>query len=181
MTMVSEEDLVRNCKKGKRKYQRLLYERYAPKMLAVCMRYFPYREQAQDAMQDGFVKVFEKLDTYRGEGSFEGWIRRVMVTTSLNLHRKNLKHYFHEDVDELQERIVDSAADYDDLHVQDIMKLVQALPPGYQLVFNLFEIEGYNHQEIADELGVSVNTSKSQLLKARRHLRKELDKLNAVQ
>jgi RNA polymerase sigma-70 factor (ECF subfamily) len=144
------------------------------------MRYFQYPEQAQDAMQDGFVKVFEKLETYRGEGSFEGWIRRIMVTTSLNLHRKNLKHYFHEDVDEIHERILDEAADFDALHVEEIMKLIQALPPGYQLVFNLYEIEGFSHQEIADELGVSINTSKSQLLKARRYLRNSLEQLNRI-
>lgn len=178
--MVSEEILVKNCKKGKRKYQQLLYERYAPKMLAVCMRYFPYREQAQDAMQDGFVKVFKKIDSFRGEGSFEGWIRRIMVTTSLSLHRKNLKHYFHEDVDDLQERILDEQMEYDPLHVEEILKLIQDLPPGYQLVFNLYEIEGYSHKEIAESLSISINTSKSQLLKARRHLRRELEKLNKI-
>ena len=94
--MISEQDLVKGCQKGKAKYQRLLYKRYAPKMLGVCMRYFRTRDEAQDALQDGFVKVFTKIKDFRGSGSLEGWIRRIMVNTSLNLHRDNLKRMYHQ-------------------------------------------------------------------------------------
>lgn len=175
--MTSEQKLIKGCKQGKAKYQKLLYELYAPKMLGVCARYFKNIDDAQDALQDGFVKIFSNIKAFREEGSFEGWIRRIMVNTSLNLHRKNLKHYYHIDISETESRIADKRMDFDHLEVQDMLKMIQSLPNGYRLVFNLYEIEGYSHKEIADELGVSVNTSKSQLLKARRKLREKLDKL----
>ncbi len=175
--MTSEQKLIAECKRGKAKYQKMLYERFAPKMLGVCARYFQRIEEAQDALQDGFVKVFSNIDSFRGDGSLEGWIRRIMVNTALNLHRKNLKHYYHVDISETETRIADIRLNYDHLEVEDLLKMIQSLPNGYRIVFNLYEIEGYNHQEIADELGVSLSTSKSQLLKAKRKLRDKLDKL----
>ncbi len=179
--MVSEKDLIEGCQKGKAKLQKLLYERYAPKMFGVCMRYFRTKEEAQDALQDGFVKVYTKINNFRGQGSFEGWIRRIMVNTSLNLIRNNLKHQYHDDVDDVKVHIADLSVEFDQFNVQDIMKLIQELPNGYRVVFNMYEIDGYAHKEIADELNISVNTSKSQLLKARRHLRKKLGKLHEEQ
>jgi RNA polymerase sigma-70 factor (ECF subfamily) len=174
--MISEQKLIKEVKRGKPKYQKLLFEIYAPKMLGVCSRYFQTMEEAEDALQDGFVKVFSNINSFRGNGSFEGWIRRIMVNTSLNLHRKNLKHYYHIDIADTETRISDIRLNFDQLEVQDLLNMIQELPNGYRLVFNLYEIEGYSHKEIADELGVSVNTSKSQLLKARRRLREKLDK-----
>jgi RNA polymerase sigma-70 factor (ECF subfamily) len=168
--MIAELKLIEECKRGNAKYQKLLFEQYAPKMLGVCARYFQDIEEAEDALQDGFVKVFSNISAFRGEGSFEGWIRRIMVNTSINLHRKNLKHYYHLELGDKELKMVDENLSYDQLEVQDLLKLIQSLPNGYRIVFNLFEIEGYSHQEIADQLGVSVNTSKSQLLKARRKL-----------
>ena len=176
--MVSEKDLIEGCQKGKAKLQKLLYERYAPKMFGVCMRYFHTKEEAQDALQDGFVKVFTKINAFRGQGSFEGWIRRIMVNTSLNLIRSNLKHQYHEDVADAKIQIADFSVEFDQFNVQDIMKLMQDLPNGYRVVFNMYEIDGFSHKEIADELNISVNTSKSQLLKARRSLRAGLEKLH---
>jgi RNA polymerase sigma-70 factor (ECF subfamily) len=174
--MISEQKLIKEVKRGKPKYQKLLFEIYAPKMLGVCSRYFQTMEEAEDALQDGFVKVFSNINSFRGNGSFEGWIRRIMVNTSLNLHRKNLKHYYHIDIADTETRISDIRLNFDQLEVQDLLNMIQELPNGYRLVFNLYEIEGYSHKEIADELGVSVNTSKSQLLKARRRLREKSDK-----
>jgi len=174
--MISEQKLIKEIKRGKPKYQKLLFETYAPKMLGVCSRYFQTIEEAEDALQDGFVKVFSNINSFRGNGSFEGWIRRIMVNTSLNLHRKNLKHYYHVDIADTETRIADTRLNFDQLDVQDLLNMIQELPNGYRIVFNLYEIEGYSHKEIADELGVSVNTSKSQLLKARRKLREKLDK-----
>jgi len=176
--MVSEKDLIEGCQKGKAKLQKLLYERYAPKMLGVCMRYFNSKEEAQDALQDGFVKVYTKINNFRGQGSFEGWIRRIMVNTSLNLIRSNLKHQYHEDVADARIQIADFNVEFDQFNVQDIMKLIQDLPNGYRVVFNMYEIDGFSHKEIAEELNVSINTSKSQLLKARRSLRAGLEKLH---
>ncbi len=176
--MISEHKLLKECRRGNAKYQKVLYERYSAKMLAVCARYFQSIEEAQDALQDGFIKVFANLDKFREEGSFEGWIRRIMVNTSLNLHRKNLKHYYHVDLGETESRIADIRQEDDHLEVQDMLHLVQSLPNGYRLVFNLYEIEGYSHKEIAEELNVSVSTSKSQLLKARRKLREQINRIN---
>jgi len=172
--MISEHKLLRECRRGNAKHQKILYERYSAKMLAVCARYFQSLEEAQDALQDGFIKVFTNIDNFREEGSLEGWIRRIMVNTSLNLHRKNLKHYYHVDLGETETRIADERLSIDNLEVQDMLKMIQQLPNGYRIVFNLYEIEGYSHKEIAKELNVSVSTSKSQLLKAKRKLREQI-------
>ena len=176
--MISEKDLVKGCQRGKAKYQKLLYERYAPKMLGICMRYFRSREEAQDALQDGFIKVYTNIGSFKGKGSLEGWIRRIMVNTSLNLHRDNLKRMYHADIDSELVQVADSSVDFDRFNVEDIMRLVQELPDGYRVVFNMYDIDGYSHKEIADALGITVNTSKSQLLKARRRLRDQLEKLH---
>ena len=141
------------------------------------MRYFHDKNEAQDALMEGFVKVFSNIDKFRMQGSFEGWIRRIMVNTSLNMHRKNLKHYYHVDIDEAQHRIEDSRQSFDHLQVEDMMKMIQSLPAGYRLVFNLFEIEGYSHKEIANQLEISENTSKSQLRKARLKLQSAINKI----
>lgn len=173
--MISEEEIIKACLKGKSKYQKLLYEKYSGLMFGVCLRYFKTREEAQDAMQDGFVKVFTKLNEFRFEGSFEGWIRRIMVTTSLNLHKKDLKHYYHEDVAGGGFQLKDESMEYDSLQVEDMLKIIREMPNGYKLVFNLYEIEGYAHNEIGEMLNISANTSKSQLMKAKRYLRKRLN------
>lgn len=178
--MISEHKLLKECRRGNAKYQRILYERYSAKMLAVCARYFQSIEEAQDALQDGFIKVFANISQFREEGSLEGWVRRIMVNTSLNLHRKNLKHYYHVDLGETESRIADDRQSSDNLEVQDMLKMIQQLPNGYRLVFNLYEIEGYSHQEIADELNVSISTSKTQLLKARRKLREQINNNNNI-
>lgn len=173
--MISEEEIIKACLKGKSKYQKLLYEKYSGLMFGVCLRYFKSREEAQDALQDGFIKVFTKLHEFRFEGSFEGWIRRIMVTTSLNLHKKDLKHYYHEDVAGDGFQLKDESMDFDNLQVEDMMKVIRDMPNGYKLVFNLYEIEGYAHNEIGEMLNISANTSKSQLMKAKRYLRKRLN------
>jgi len=147
--MISEQKLIKEIKRGKPKYQKLLFETYAPKMLGVCSRYFQTIEEAEDALQDGFVKVFSNINSFKGNGSFEGWVRRIMVNTSLNLHRKNLKHYYHVDIADTETRIADIRLNFDQLEVQDLLNMIQELPNGYRIVFNLYEIEGYSHKEIA--------------------------------
>jgi len=176
--MTLEQKIIRECKRSNPRYQKLLFEQYASKMLGVCSRYFHDKNEAQDALMEGFVKIFSNIDKFRGEGSFEGWIRRIMVNTSLNMHRKNLKHYYHVDLGETQERIEDLNQSYDHLQVKDMLNMIKALAPGYRLVFNLFEIEGYSHREIAEKLSISENTSKSQLRKARFRLQDMISKQN---
>jgi RNA polymerase sigma factor (sigma-70 family) len=183
--MMTDEQIIRGCMDGKRKAFNQLFDLYAPVMLGVCMRYCKNRIDAEDVMQDGFIKVFTQIHKFRQEGSFEGWIKRIMINAAIDNYQSNLKHAFHEDVSEIDQ--VNTPADYsnndDDLPAElniphkKLMEMIQELPDGYRVVFNLFGIENYNHKEIASMLGISENTSKSQLLKARKALRKKIDAL----
>lgn len=171
---MTEQDLIKACKKQSREAQRLLYERYAPKMLGVCRRYLRNTEDAEDILVEALFKVLTKIDQYRGGGSFEGWIRRIVVNESLMFLRK--KHNFHLTV-ELD--AVDAPTTYnveDNLAAQDILKLLSTLPTGYRTVFNLYVLEGYKHREIAEILGISINTSKSQLILAKKRMKEMLQK-----
>jgi len=170
---VTEKDLIEGCLKGDRVLQRDLFEQFSPLMLSVCRRYIKERGTAEEVMIGGFTKVFGKLNQFKSEGSFEGWIRRIMVNESLTWIRKNKTMYLEVDIDEAY-REIDYDAAHTALEVEALMDLIQKLPQGYRTVFNLFAIEGYNHKEIADQLGINVNTSKSQLSRARAYLQKEL-------
>jgi RNA polymerase sigma-70 factor (ECF subfamily) len=142
------------------------------------MRYSSSIEEAEDILQDGFIKVFLNLKNFRLDGSLEGWIRRIMVNTALNHYRAKQKYAYHSDIDEIGESVPDIRVDdYNKLNAKVLMDMIEDLPVGYKTVFNLFEIEGYSHKEIADMLDVSVNTSKSQLLKARRTLQGKIEEL----
>ncbi|SDL53644.1 RNA polymerase sigma-70 factor, ECF subfamily [Catalinimonas alkaloidigena] len=170
-----EKELVQDCQAGVRAAQRHLYEHYAPKMLVVCQRYLRDDYEAEDALVRGFTKVFQHLHQYEGNGSFEGWIRRIMVNEALMQLRKSRLMFVHTEVEALQYqpdyRTVDTS-----LEAEDLMNLVCQLPDGYRTVFNLYAIEGYSHKEIADQLGISESTSKSQLSRARVLLQEYLRK-----
>lgn len=175
---MTEEELVKGCVAGKSHYQEALYNRYVSLMKGVCMRYSSSIEEAEDILQDGFIKVFLNLKSFRLDGSLEGWIRRIMVNTALNHYRAKQKYAYHSDIDEIGESVPDIRVDdYNKLNAKVLMDMIEDLPVGYKTVFNLFEIEGYSHKEIADMLDVSVNTSKSQLLKARRTLQGKIEEL----
>lgn len=164
--MASETDLIEGCLKDDRRMQEELYQRFSPRMYAVCLRYAGNAEEAQDVLQDGFIKVFKKMDSFRGEGSFEGWMRRVFVNTAIEHFRR--KRYMMP-VTEKEENTLEGkyTSVLDDLGAKDIMALVQELSPGYRTVFNMYVVEGYTHREIADRLGISEGTSKSQLSRAK--------------
>ena len=168
-----EENLIKGCCKGEARAQKQLFERYAPRMLTVCRRYITDNDQAEDVMLVAWVKVFERIGQFRGQGSFEGWLRRVMVNESLTWLRQNKQMYLHTDLDEA-DRSPDLGVLENHLEAEDIMKMVQQLPAGYRTVFNLYAIEGYSHKEIAKTLDITENTSKSQLSRARLHLQKLL-------
>ena len=169
----SEQKLLQDCKKGRPSAQKELYERFAPRMLGVCIRYIHDREEAEHVMIGGMVTVFEKLEQYQGEGSLEGWVRRIMVNESLMYIRKHKNMSLEVEVEK-----ADSEPDYstleNSLEEADLMTLIGELPVGYRTVFNLYEIEGYNHKEIAETLGINENTSKSQLSRARKYLQNRL-------
>ena len=176
--MISELDIVRGCIRGDKKLQKMLYDRFAPKMMGVCIRYFTNIGEAEDALQEGFIRVFTNLKSFRKEGALESWIRKIIINTTLNYYRSNLKHRYHFDIQEMEENIEDRSVTRDVFDVKDLLKMIHNLPEGYRIVFNLYEMDGYNHKEIADMLKISTNTSKSQLLKARKLLQKMMVKLN---
>ncbi|HVK96318.1 MAG TPA: sigma-70 family RNA polymerase sigma factor [Flavisolibacter sp.] len=146
--------------------QQELYNRYASKMYGVCLRYAASSDEAEDILQEGFIKVFNKIGSYRGEGSFEGWIRRIFVNTAIEHYRK--KSYL-QPLTEHEEDYIEgkSLSVLDALAAKDIIQLVQQLSPGYRTVFNMYVVEGYTHKQISDELGISEGTSKSQLSRAK--------------
>jgi len=143
-----------------------LYRRFSPRMYAVCLRYAGNPEEAEDILQEGFIKIFKKLGSFRSEGSFEGWIRRIFVNTAIEHFRR--KRYL-QPVTEKEENSVEGSylSVLDNLAERDIMKLIQQLSPGYRTVFNMYVVEGYTHKEIGDMLGISEGTSKSQLSRAK--------------
>lgn len=160
----SEEALVKACQKGDPKAQRRVYEKYSSKMFGICFRYVHDDFEAEEIMIEGFVKVFEKINTFKLEGSFEGWIRRIMVNEALMYLRSNKKAQFETSYDQI---LYEPEQFRTDLETQDLLKLIEKLPIGYKTVFNLYAIEGYSHAEIAKQLGITESTSKSQLSRAR--------------
>ena len=167
------ESLVSGCKAMDRKAQEKLYQLTASKMLGVCMRYTNNRAEAEDILQTGFVRVFTRMDSYRSEGAFEGWIRKIMVNTAIESFRRNKRMVQAEDIQELAEENA-PGFDVDELAYADLLNIVQQLPAGYKIVFNMYAIEGYSHREIAEALDISESTSKSQLLRAREWLKKRI-------
>lgn len=168
-----EEELIKGCIRRNHSAQKSLYERYSPKMYALCCRYVKDRMDAEDVLVTAFTKIFNRIDQYKGEGSFEGWIRKVMVNEALSFLRKNRSMYLETDL-EAADREPDYSTLSDHLEAEDLMRLIQELPSGYRIVFNLYAIDGYSHKEIAEQLGISENTSKSQLSRARTYLQKLL-------
>lgn len=163
---IIESDLIKGCITGDRRMQEVLYQRFSPKMYAVSLRYAGKAEDAQDILQDGFVKVFKNLHMYRGDGSFEGWIRRIFVNTAIEHYRKQVNLY---PVTENHEQLLEAKdlSAFDSLSMKDLVKIIQELSPGYRTVFNLYVVEGYSHKEIGEMIGISEGTSKSQLARAK--------------
>lgn len=172
---MTEQQLIERCRQNDRLAQKALYERFSSKMFGVCRRYVKTVENTEEVLLMAFCKVFKKIDTYSGEGSFEGWIRRIMVNESLMFLRKNYRFNEHADIDEIPVRAVEVTVE-DELAAQDILKLLEQLPTGYRTIFNLYVIEGFKHREIAEQLGISINTSKSQLILAKKRLQQLIQK-----
>ncbi|WP_432712425.1 RNA polymerase sigma factor [Pedobacter sp.] len=173
------DDLMEGCKAGDRKMQELLYQQTSAKMFALCMRYAKDRMEAEDSLQLGYIKVFQKIKDYRGDGSFEGWIRRVMVNTAIESYRKNLRNLTVVQIEEAYEQ-PSTGFDFSKLGMQDLLSLIQQLADGYRLVFNMYIIEGYSHKEIAQTLGISEGASKSQLSRARAILKEKIIKMEGI-
>lgn len=171
------EELIKRCKAGERKAQELLYKQFASKMLGVCNRYATDRMEAEDMLQNGFIKVFQKLEDYRGDGSFEGWVRRIMVHSSIEFYRKHHKMMQLVELDDAQHETSVNPLATAKLEAKDLLLLIQQLAPGYRIVFNLFAIEGYSHKEISEIIGITEGASKSQLSRARTILKEQVIKM----
>lgn len=170
--MLSEQELIKGCRKGDRGFQQALYELYCRKMMVVCLRYSKSTAEAEDILQEGFVKVFHALKDFRQESKLETWVTRIMVNTALNSQRKKLYLYPMVDVEKID--VPDDEVSVTGIHFMQLLDMVRSLPQGCQVVFNLFAVEGYNHKEIAELLGISEGTSKSQYARARSLLRAKL-------
>lgn len=165
---MNEKDLIAACIKGNPKAEKMLWERYSPVMFGVCRRYVKMQEDAEDVLVEAFYKVFSNLESFKGSGSFEGWIRRIVVNEALMFLRK--RHNFNMVMEISKVDIASRMTIEDELAAQDIIKLLNQLPTGYRTVFNMYVLEGYKHREIAEILGISINTSKSQLILAKKRL-----------
>ncbi len=163
---IPESDIIKGCIEGDRRMQETLYNRFSSKMYAVCLRYATNAAEAEDILQEGFIKIFKKMDTFRSEGSFEGWIRRIFVNTAIEhfRRRKYLTPVTEKEQNTIEGKYISVL---DELAEQDILNLVQQLSPGYRTVFNMYVVEGFTHKEIGDMLGISEGTSKSQLSRAK--------------
>ena len=171
--------VIEGCKKGKQRYQEELYHMLAPKMYGLCLKYANDRDDAKDIMQDAFIKVFQKIDQYSEKGSFEGWVRRIMVNTALEKYRSQVDTFSLDERMPLSDEGLQSSV-IENLTADDLLGLVQTLTPQYRMVFNLYAIEGYNHKEIGEMLGISEGTSKSNLSRARVILQEKVKELFSV-
>jgi RNA polymerase sigma factor (sigma-70 family) len=175
--MYSDKELIKGCLKNDPKAQEELYRLYSGKMYGVCLRYSKNHMEAEDVLQEGFIKVFLQLKNFRNEGSLEGWIRRTIINTAINFYRKNIKTNKDVDIDKIELANIDNESVLDKLSTQELLDTIKELPDGYRIIFNLNVIEGYTHKEIGDMLNLSENTSKSQLSRARQVLQKKIEKL----
>lgn len=170
-TIFSDQIHIQKCIEGCRKSQKDLYDTYSSKMFAVCLRYAKNEMDAEDILQEGFIKIFKNLDKYRGDGSFEGWLRRIFVNTAIEHIRKS-KNNTNDISDKIENTVKDNYCNaLDNLFEKELVNIASNLSDGYKTVFNLYAIEGYSHKEIASQLGITESTSKSQFSRAKAILR----------
>ncbi len=172
---VTEAEIIEGCRAGKRELQKALYERYSGKMYNICLRYAKSKYEAEDILQEGFIKVFDKIGQFAGTGSFEGWIRRIVVNSALEVIRKRKIDFSSIDIKYVQDPHEHTFNTISTLNTKELLAIIQELPDGYKTVFNLYVIEGYQHSEIAEMLSISEGTSKSQLARARNLLQLKLN------
>jgi RNA polymerase sigma factor (sigma-70 family) len=172
----SESDIIEGCILGNPRMQRMLYEKFSPKMYALCIRYAGNTDDAQDILQDGFVKVYSNISKYKGTGSFEGWIRRIIVNTAIEHFRKKNMLYAIDEKTEIQ--LADENSNvFNQLEAKELLEIIKSMPAGYRTVFNLYAVEGYTHKEIATMMNLTEGTSKSQYARAKSWLQEKIKKM----
>ena len=169
---MTDEEIIKSCVSGDSRAQKLLYDKYARRMMGICLRYASDQAGAEDMMQDGWIKVFKNLHSFGFKGSFEGWLKRIMVNTSLDYLRRNKNYLNQIEIDVVRDTTLSASSTSDSLSTKELLLIIQQLPTGYRTVFNLFAIEGFTHKEIAAMLEISESTSKSQYSRARAQLQK---------
>ncbi|MBO6515266.1 MAG: RNA polymerase sigma factor [Bacteroidia bacterium] len=176
--LVGEQDIIKACIDNDPRAQKILFENYAPKMLGVCARYCSTMEDAKDALHEGFIKVFKRIENFKGNSSLETWMTRLMINTSIDHFKKSIKYVHYDNQEKVLEHSDDDNSytlvvdDQEDVKMEDLYRVINQLPDGYRVVFNLYAIEGFTHKEIAEQLKISAGTSKSQLARARVMLKK---------
>jgi RNA polymerase sigma factor (sigma-70 family) len=176
--MINEAQLIEGCRNRDRKAQRMLYEQFAGKMLAVAQRYTRHLFDAEDVIQESFVKIFAQIHTFRADCPLDAWVRRIVVNTAISHLRKEKHTQYQIEIDDHIDILSNNDLILSDLNYEQLLEIVRALPRGCQVVFNLFAIEGFSHQEIATELGISEGTSKSQYSRAKQLLKAKLERVN---
>jgi RNA polymerase sigma factor (sigma-70 family) len=179
--MMSDQQIIKGCAKHEKKAQQLLYEKYSRFLFAICLRYASDKAEAEDILQDSFLKIFFNIKDFSGTGSFVGWLRKVAVNTAITNYHKNLKYRYHVDIEEYVSVEAGVNSFEEDFFTSDeLLKVLNELPTGYRMVFNLYAVEGYKHKEIGEMLGIDTNTSKSQYSRAKAVLRDKLEKLGKL-
>lgn len=175
-----DKHLLDSCIKGEREAQKVLYDRLASRMFPVCIRYVGDRTLAEDVLQEGFITLFTKLKDFKGDGSFEGWARRIFVTTALMSLRKKDALKMSEELDAVKGMKAETTSQIQNIGYKELMELVMSLPPGFRTVFNMYAIEGYSHKEIAETLGITETTSRTQFSRARVWLQNKIQERENV-
>ena len=172
--------LIKSCREGDRAAQKVLYERLAPRMFPVCIRYIGDRELAQDVLQEGFITLFTRLDAFKGEGSFEGWARKIFITTALMELRRKDALKMSDELDVVRGMKTDTVSQLQKIGYKELMSLIATLPAGFRTVFNLYAVEGFTHKDISEMLGISETTSRTQLSRARAWLQNKIKEMENV-
>jgi RNA polymerase sigma factor (sigma-70 family) len=176
--MFDEKEIINGCCRRDKKAQKALFDRYKSVLLGVCLRYSDRREEAEDILQEGFVKIYVNIQDYAGTGSFINWMKKIMINTAITHYHRNLKHQYHHDIEDIRETDISGYAfEMAEFTREELLDVITGLPEGYRMVFNLYAVEGYKHKEIAAMLEIDVNTSKSQYSRARGLIRKKLFEL----
>ncbi|HFB99987.1 MAG TPA: sigma-70 family RNA polymerase sigma factor [Phaeodactylibacter sp.] len=176
---MDQKELIAGCIRGDRDCQMELFTQYSGKLLAVCARYTRHRMEAEDMVQDAFIKIFKNLEKFEGKGSFEGWMRRIAINTALKNYNKNSFKKEKIGLHDYQDNAIDPEV-VAALHTEELMKVVSGLPDGYRVVFNLYVVEGFSHREIAERLEIKESTSRSQLVKARKMLQSRITQIMRI-